>query len=140
MIRVLKPGGIIIWWDVAPLRWRVINLKRIYQIFFENNPISQKLHLTTLSMKQFFEELFSSTARQETIRKQTANYILPISKNDMVTLFPDCSVLAADIGLDYAIWNNVWKVSPLFAKILWYTGLLSSNCFGIVEKKKSFLL
>ena len=91
-------------------------------------------------MKQFFEELFSSTARQETIRKQTANYILPISKNDMVTLFPDCSVLAADIGLDYAIWNNVWKVSPLFAKILWYTGLLSSNCFGIVEKKKSFLL
>jgi hypothetical protein len=80
-------------------------------------------------------ELVSQAQRWETIRKLTPDYILPISKQDVIGLFPNFTIHATNVGLDYAIWKYMFERSPIFAKIFWHIGVLSSNCFAVAEKQ-----
>ena len=64
MIRVLRPGGMIVWWDLAPLRWRTLCLRR----FLLAAGGSAKLRHSARNILQTFRELLSSTIRHESLQ------------------------------------------------------------------------
>jgi len=130
MSRVLKPGGIVIWWDMTPPTWRVILFKRLCDSLSGGRRWRQLLS----DVKQTFREAMSPSYRRQKLACALPPYLLPISRFELLDWFPGLKVLAVNAGLDYGIWELLWRRSRWLATILWRTGFLSHHCFAVVLK------
>ncbi len=131
MIRILKPGGIILWWDIAPAQWRVILAQRIMDVLTRPFAWRKNAALVRRSMHEYF----SSTARQSTLESARSDYILPISTDDLNFLFPRMIVTASSAGLYFDIWALIWRHWRGLAEALWRCSLLPRHCFAVIERQ-----
>src|SRR5262249_45299488 len=60
MIRVLKPGGLILWWDVAPLYWSTLLMRRFCNVLLSGMDIRSLLRAAL----QSFREVLSPSVRR----------------------------------------------------------------------------
>lgn len=127
MIRVLRPGGIIIWWDLAPARWRTLFLQRSLAALTGSLP-----HLR--SGKNTLREMTS--VRQRTAIKNgcSGNFLLT-DVADLQRLFNRLHLKVARAGVHFDIWQSLWHRSPSLARFAWRTGWLSTHCFATAQKR-----
>jgi SAM-dependent methyltransferase len=131
MARVLKPGGIIIWWDVAPQRWRNIVFRRFSNLIRKKISSRQLFYM----VRDTLSEVLVYSARRNILAESSPNYQLPISQLDVIQMFPGLKVQAKYFGLDYYIWENIWRRNRILAQTLWRSGWLWQHCFAIIEKQ-----
>jgi SAM-dependent methyltransferase len=130
MARVLKPGGIIVWWDIAiPLRWPSLLFERFCDLL--RNPSFKKL---LRYVKESTYETISAVRRREVCNKDVAFFMLPIPRQHIIEMFPHMNVSAKNAGLDYAVWRILWPLNRTVANVLWRSGWLSQHCFAVIEK------
>jgi ubiquinone/menaquinone biosynthesis C-methylase UbiE len=130
MIRVLRPGGMIVWWDLAPLRWRTLCLRRF--LLAANGPA--KLRRIARNTLQTFRELFSSRIRHESLQHSSSVNALLVDVSDLETLFRNLDVKAQRAGVDFEIWRSIWRMSPKLASLFWRSGYFSGHCFATARK------
>jgi SAM-dependent methyltransferase len=130
MARVLKPGGIIIWWDVAPRRWRISFARNFVRLLFGPPSLSQRVQKAVLAIRS----LVFSGMRQRTLADPEASHLNPIAAAELPQLFPGMKVHASNAGVDYVIWERLWPRFPSLAQALWRLGWLSHHCFAVIEK------
>jgi SAM-dependent methyltransferase len=130
MERVLCPKGIIIWWDIAPLTWRVILLRRLCLCLFGKISFREIIS----AIKQSTLEALVSSIRKDTLNQDKNFYTLPISSEDITSMFPDLQITVFRAGLDFPIWDLVRKCSRILADSLWRSSCFSNHCFAILKK------
>jgi ubiquinone/menaquinone biosynthesis C-methylase UbiE len=130
MIRVLRPGGIIVWWDLAPLRWRTLCLRR----FLLAATGSATLPHSVRNTLQTFRELLSSTIRQESLQHCSSLKALLVDVGDLEPLFETLEVKALRAGVDFEVWRSIWHLSPKLARLFWRSGYFSGHCFATARK------
>jgi len=130
MVRVLKPGGLIIWWDIAPPTWRVILARRWCHFLLAGRTLRELLSM----VKHFLQEALIPAYRRQVLQRAMPAYILTTSAADIAQLFPGLRVRATNTGVDYSIWELLWPRSQLLAKALWHWGWLSQHCFAVIQK------
>ena len=130
MVRVLRPGGLILWWDLAPLRWRILLFRALFNLFSEDQ--SRKLAL--LDMKDAMMELVFPSERSKATERRRDPHIIPISLEDIRGFFDGLDIQANSAGLDYYIWEALWPRHPTLAEWLWRKAWLSHHGFAIVQK------
>jgi SAM-dependent methyltransferase len=130
MTRVLRPDGIIIWWDVAPARWRVIVAQRLAQLLAGKASLSQAAR----HFRQTIGEALLPRRRRESVSKSLPSYILPIPPEDLARWFSGMKVEVERAGLDYLIWDALWKKHRTLANFLWRRGWFSHHCFAVIKK------
>jgi ubiquinone/menaquinone biosynthesis C-methylase UbiE len=116
MQRVLKPNGIIIWWDTSPPS-------------------------TLLKLASNFSNLIANLRfiRENNTSKNSSKRILHpnvcFSPKRVVELFPslDCKQ-SISAGVDYRIWRITFKYSSTLATYLWNCRLFSHHCFAVFHK------
>jgi SAM-dependent methyltransferase len=131
MARVLKPGGLIIWWDIAPARWRVRLSQKICGFFFPARGWKQRARSVLASLRN----VFGGGRPKEERAKSTAPFILPVSLKELNVLFAGLKIRGRLAGLDYSLWSCVWPRSSTLAHFLWRRGWLSHHCFAVIEKE-----
>lgn len=130
MIRILKPGGMILWWDIAPVQWRVILAQRIMDMLIR--PFAWRKNAALVRRSLY--ETFSGTARRSTLESARSDYIRPISADELTFLFPRMIVKASSAGLDFDIWAPILRHWRGLAEALWRWSLLPGHCFAVIEK------
>jgi ubiquinone/menaquinone biosynthesis C-methylase UbiE len=130
MIRVLRPGGMIVWWDLAPLRWRTLCLRR----FLLAASGSAKMRHSVIYTLQFFRELLSLTIRQESLHHCSSVKALLVDVEDLAPLFENLDVKALRAGVDFEVWRSIWHFSPKLARLFWWSGFFSGHCFATAHK------
>lgn len=130
MVRVLRPGGMIVWWDLAPLRWRTLCLRR----FLLTAIGSAKLRHGVRNILQTFRELLSSTIRHESLQHWSSAKALLVDVGDFGPLFENLDVKALRAGVDFEVWRSLWHLSPKLARLFWRSGYFSQHCFATVCK------
>ena len=130
MIRVLRRGGIIVWWDLAPLKWRTLCLRR----FLLAATSSAKLRHSVMYTLQTFRELLSSTIRHESLHNCSSARALLVDVGDLAPLFENLDVKALRAGVDFEVWRSIWHLSPKLARLFWRSGYFSGHCFATVQK------
>lgn len=130
MVRVLRPGGMIVWWDLAPLRWRTLCLRR----FLLTATGSAKLRHGVRNILQTFRELLSSTIRHESLQHWSSAKALLVDVGDFGPLFENLDVTALRAGVDFEVWRSLWHLSPKLARLFWRSGYFSQHCFATVCK------
>jgi SAM-dependent methyltransferase len=121
--RVLKPGGIIIWWDLAP---STRNASRALQI-------RRLLSLRTgwARVKRALQRPAPSGAGANCHKDGPRR----ISPSDLPRLFPGFDVQAQHAGLSFESWKSLWPKSPGTAEFLWRSGVFAEHCFAVICKK-----
>jgi SAM-dependent methyltransferase len=132
MARVLKPGGVIVWWDMSPTRWRVLLLRRLCALVSRRSSLKRKAEL----LGTCFAEFLLPARRKVAAQAALPGYIRAVARQDLPELFPGLSVHARSAGLDFAIWESLWPRWPRLAQVLWRAGWLSHHCFAIIEKNR----
>ncbi len=130
MIRVLRPGGMIVWWDLAPLRWRTLCLRR----FLFATSSTAKLRDRATNILQTFRELSSSTIRKESLQHCSSVTALLVDVGDVKPLFEKLDVRALRAGVDFEVWRSLWHRSPKLARLFWRSGYFSGHCFATACK------
>jgi ubiquinone/menaquinone biosynthesis C-methylase UbiE len=130
MVRVLRPGGMIVWWDLAPLRWRTLCLRR----FLLTATGSAKLRHSVSNTLQTFRELLSSTIRHESLQHWSSVKALLVDVGDFEPLFENLDVKALRAGVDFEVWRSIWHLSPKLARLFWRSGYFSQHCFATACK------
>ena len=132
MWRVLKPGGVIVWWDVAKPRWRLINMTRILNIIFGKTTIRDAFHV----FGQIIVEIFNGHVRDEILKRSIADYLLPINLEDIKNYFSSSRIIQAQLtGLDYKVWKILWARNMSLAEYLWRKGWFSGHIFALLTKE-----
>lgn len=131
--RVLKPGGIVIWWDIAPTQWRTLALKRKLKILSD-----KKIGRAFSLARDLVSEGLILSRRKKALEKSLSTYILSVSKQEIVKMFPGFGVHAEYKGVDFDIWEYLWKRNRSLAQIVWRTGWFWQHCFGVIEKPKTW--
>lgn len=131
MIRVLRPGGMIVWWDLAPIRWRTLCLRR----FLLAATASVKLRHSVRNALQTLRELVSSTIRHGSLQRCSAAKALLVDVGDLQPLFENLEVKALRAGVDFEVWRSLWHVSPKLAHLFWRSGYFSGHCFATIHKR-----
>jgi ubiquinone/menaquinone biosynthesis C-methylase UbiE len=131
MTRVLRPGGMIVWWDLAPLRWRTLCLRR----FLLAATGSVKIRHSVRNTFQIVRELFSSTIRHESLQHSSSVKGLLVDASDLEPLFDNLEVKALRAGVDFEVWRSLWHVSPKLARLCWRLGYFSGHCFATARKQ-----
>jgi len=132
MARVLKPGGIVVWWDIAPIKWRTSVLIRLCDLL--SNKRGAKRIFSTIK-EVVYESLFPSY-RSHAVSKSDSSYIFPVSSQQIIQMFQGLQIQAKYVGIDYSIWKYLWSVNRIVAQILWRTGWFYQHCFAAIEKPK----
>ena len=130
MIRVLRPRGIIVWWDLAPLRWRTLCLRR----FLLAATGSATLPHSVRNTLHTFRELLSSTIRHESLQHCSSLKALLVDVGDLEPLFETLEVKALRAGVDFEVWRSIWHLSPKLARLFWRSGYFSGHCFATARK------
>jgi ubiquinone/menaquinone biosynthesis C-methylase UbiE len=119
MQRVLKPNGIIIWWD-ATQPSKLVN-------------IISKLNNSINKLKSFQKNSIIANQIKPKLHPNVC-----FSPEKVVELFPllDCRQ-AISAGVDYRIWNVVFNYSSALATYLWNSRLFSHHCFAVFHKHHS---
>lgn len=130
LARVLKPGGLLIWWDIAPVRWRVVLGRRA-------SAVVQKFGLrrTGAALRDSLRELCSPARRKRVCAEADGTRDLPTAPADILALFPGFHGDALYAGVDYRIWEGAWKLSRSLANALWRRGWLSCHTFAALTKQ-----
>lgn len=131
MARVVKPGGIIIWWDQTPVRRRVAVCRRIIHSL---RRISSPRHLV-LSIARKFKQPPNNFPTASDL-PQPLSHILPMDRSDLIWMFSGLKVHIQYAGVDYPLWEAIWPRAKTSAEWLWRKGWLSQHCFAVVEKPK----
>src|SRR5262249_4093961 len=129
MSRVLRPGGIIIWWDIAPARWRLVVAQRLTNVLFG----PKRLRRAPGYFWRTLKELLLPRRRRQAVASALPPYILPVSGEELANWFPGLTVRARRAGLDYPVWESLWPRHRTLAHYLWRKGWLSHHCFAVVE-------
>jgi SAM-dependent methyltransferase len=130
MARVLKPGGVILWWDVAPARWRNVFGGRLVRLLFGKQTLREKAR----SVGATFRDLLSAARRRGAARAAEAPHVLPAAAEELHAWFAGLKVRARPAGLDYPLWETVWRKNRTLAQALWRSGWFSRHCFAVIEK------
>lgn len=135
LARVLKPGGIIVWFDMAPFRWGSVIFRRLQDLRWLTAPRSEFLSRAWSYITESLHEMLVPS-RRKTVCEEATNYphLLVIPPHEVVKMFPGLRVSAADVGLDFTIWAALWRHSRSLAQILWRIGWLPQHCFAVIEK------
>ena len=131
IVRVLKPGGIVIWWDVAPTQWRTLALRRNLKMFSD-----KKMEKAFSVIMDLVAEALIPSRRRKALSKSFSSYLLPVSKQEIIQMFPGFVVHAKYAGVDFDIWEYLWKRNRTLAQIIWRTGWFWQHCFAVIEKPK----
>lgn len=127
MIRVTRSGGIILSWDLAPMRAQVLRSRTSSRI--AGAELRAKLYLVKKLLQQ---RLLPGAEPASSIR---STYLNPIQPEDWAGLFPGCEVTVQRAGVDYEIWDAVWRRNPAAAERLWRSGTLSAHTFAVINKR-----
>jgi SAM-dependent methyltransferase len=132
MIRVLKPGGLVLWWDVAPLHWNTLLMQRFCNILLSDIPVRSLLSGTL----QSFREMFSPSVRRKALYHAEADapHVLPISPTEIASAFAGHKVDVKRAGMDFTVWQQLFRLSPSLASALWRGSWFSRHCFAVIEK------
>lgn len=130
MCRVLKPGGIIIWWDISPLTWKNILTQRLCSLLASKRPFREGLVI----LKQSICEAFIPSLRRKVCRNSIPPHMLPISREKVIQMFSQLKVQVVLAGLDYNVWQLIWPRNRTLAYTLWHTGWLAQHCFALIKK------
>lgn len=128
MIRVLRRGGIIIWWDLAPARWRTLFCQRLLAALTGSLPHLRNACTNTL------KEMLSSICRRTAINNAYSGNFLLTDVADLQRLFNGLHPKAARAGIHFGLWQSLWNQSPSLARFAWRTGWLSTHCFATAQK------
>ena len=129
MGRVLKPGGMIIWWDIAPLPVRTVFLARICQILDSDNGLKSKVR----GLAGAFAGFTIPAPRSADVHNSSMD-VFPTSPGELSNLFPGLQVQARYSGLEYGVWEFLWQRNRTLAAILWRKGWFPQHCFAIIQK------
>ncbi|HJZ92937.1 MAG TPA: class I SAM-dependent methyltransferase, partial [Gemmataceae bacterium] len=94
MSRVLRPGGIIIWWDIAPARWRLVVAQRLTNVLFG----PKRLRRAPGYFWRTLKELLLPRRRRQAVASALPPYILPVSGEELANWFPGLTVRARRAG------------------------------------------
>ncbi len=130
MIRVLRSRGILLWWDLAPFKWRTLCLRRL--LFVANGSTTSRQCMSY--GWQTCRELLSSSIRRRSLQTALAKALL-VDIRDLARLFPNLELEASRAGVDFEIWNSIWRLSPRLARLLWRSAFFSGHCFAIAVKQ-----
>jgi ubiquinone/menaquinone biosynthesis C-methylase UbiE len=134
MKRVLRPKGVIVWWDIAPMRLSTAWLKK----GIGANPAPGFREIAA-SMITDFQRLTKSTH----VHPQSSNFdrldiygahALPVSVPRVQVLLKDLAVTAQYAGLDYGVWERLWPKYLSLAERLWRRGWFGQHCFATADK------
>ena len=129
MSRVLKSGGIIIWWDLVPPRWKLVVCRRLCRALRRRS-----FRECWSSFGKAFAEIWLPRRRNEALDVAVPPYMRPIDERRLKELFIGLNVRARLAGLDYPVWDLLWRRLPSLAEFLWRRAWLSQHCFAVVEK------
>ncbi len=130
MVRVLRPGGIVIWWDFAPMPWKTLLCQRLLESVLR--PLDWRRHLA--AVRDSGRELLSGAARRTALARTNGAYVRPVAPTELGRLFPDLQVDARMAGLDYEIWDAVWRRMRGLADAWWRRSRFPRHCFAVMDK------
>jgi len=130
MMRVVKPGGIILWWDIAPMKWRVIIVQRLLDMLMR--PTCWRRNAATV--RETLCELFSTERRRAALDIFDKTYIRPVAPRELGHLFPGMTITARQAGVDFDIWAPIWRHWRGLADALWRSHWLPRHCFAVIAK------
>jgi SAM-dependent methyltransferase len=130
MVRVLKPGGIVIWWDVAPLAWPTSVFTRWCNVRSKGGNLKPMFSL----FWEVFWEALSLNKRVNKLSEFVSSYTFPISIDEISVMFEGNRVDAKYVGVGFPIWDYLWRRNRSLAQIVWRTGWLYQHCFAVIEK------
>jgi ubiquinone/menaquinone biosynthesis C-methylase UbiE len=130
MIRVLRPDGILLWWDLAPPKWRTLCLRRFLLAVTGSSTLRESMRYGW----QILLELGSPSVRQQSLQECYALKAHLVDVGDLVRLFGDLKLKAVRAGTDFEVWRCIWPISPYLARLLWRSGYFSGHSFAIAQK------
>ena len=130
MNRVLKPGGIVVWWDIAPIKGRTSLLMRLCRLLSKRQAAKRVLSAFKDAVHGSLRRSHPGNAEAES----TSSYILPIASQEIVQMFQGLRVDVKCVGVNYDMWEYLWRISRSGAQILWRTGWFYQHCFAVIEK------
>jgi ubiquinone/menaquinone biosynthesis C-methylase UbiE len=131
MARVLKPGGILLWWDLAPPKWRTLCLRRLLHVVTGSSRLRQNMRYSWQTLR----ELFSPSIRHESLQHLYLVRAQLVDVGDLARLFGDLELTAVRAGTDFEVWRCIWRVSHRLARLCWRSGYFSGHCFAIAQKR-----
>jgi len=130
MARVLRPGGIILWWDVAPPSWRTICIRRFSLLF---GGLASWRQIPG-NLRQTFREILLPSARRIMLQRADLGWMLSVDAHELPQLFRGLRVHARRAGADFVIWEMLWRRCPPLARAVWRSGFCSRHCFAVIQK------
>jgi len=131
MTRVLKPEGMIIWWDLAPVKWRTLLLKRLLLT------LRGSLSSIPNACKETLKELASPLRRRQSLSEPNSRNVLLTDVHEVEQLFDGLNSKATRAGVHFDVWQSLWGSIPSVARLTWRKGWFSAHCFATAQKFKT---
>jgi ubiquinone/menaquinone biosynthesis C-methylase UbiE len=130
MVRVLKPGGLLLWWDLTPYSGRTCSARRLCFLF------KRKQWLGAMGLGcLFFLQCLLPRMAPFSGGSAVDEGIRPISKKELKGMFGRQIVFCRGAGLDYDIWKFLFPRLPALARFLWRRGWFNQHCFCAAVKR-----
>jgi ubiquinone/menaquinone biosynthesis C-methylase UbiE len=132
MQRVLKKTGIIIWWDMAPMTWRVLVARRLLTLL---SPAAEK-GTRWRAIRSTLQESVSASTRRLALVNSVPEWATYTDGSELRDLFGGATPNWRNVGVNFNIWRILWGRSRTLAKAVWYSRLLAQHCFAVIPKSQ----
>ncbi len=126
--RVLKPGGVFLWWDITE------KTKLTTNIVESIHTLSKKSRLQSLAtiVKIFAKGFLKKSDKSPSLPSDGVIGRVPIE--ELKKSFEGYEIRLNHKGLDYDIWNFIWKRNKNVAQYLWMKSWFYQHLFGVIIK------
>jgi SAM-dependent methyltransferase len=132
MVRVLRPDGMILWWDLKPVTEQVTDARQSPYDY----ALPDWLRAAKCAARRVVGRARRATERSgQTSQSARPIYVNPISADRICQLFAGCEVSAREVGLDYEVWASLWPRAPHRAERLYRKGELAAHVFAVIRKR-----
>ena len=128
MSRVLSLGGLLVWWDLAPMNWRTLCFRRL--LLSTKGSLRQAVHACAIT----FKEIISPPRRRQATHEAFSGRTVVTDVADLTRLFNSLDLKATRAGVHFDVWKTLWRPSPGLARLVWRTAWFSTHCFAVAQR------
>lgn len=130
--RVLKPGGLLIWWDMTRISpFTYLGLEFFTQIGKKGRLSALKKFLGTSTTL-----ILNPRKIQLSIDELYSHLLSSISQSELRGAFPSYEGTLCGMGTHFEIWRFFWKRRPGIAKWFFKHGFFYQHLLGLLQKPK----
>jgi SAM-dependent methyltransferase len=132
MVRVTRPGGSVLWWDLVPTEWRHVRARMLTHRAGVRGRLRNWVKLV--------RDLASSSRRRAAVAEVLrvgSHYLNPVPADEIPGLFPGCATEVRRAGVDWVLWESIWPSDPASAERLFRSARYSVHALAIVRKPQA---